>query len=393
VRVLDLFAGCGGLSLGLSSAGFDVTNAVELDAWAADTYHHNHPHVRLLRKDISTISSRSLKRLFGNSIDVIAGGPPCQGFSVSGKRQYGLFNPDNALLHDYIRCVEVLRPRIFILENVRGFVSATIEGRTRALHHILKRLTQIGYDVHHQLLNAADYGVPQTRTRLFIVGSLTPIESPFPAPTHSPDGRMSTATYVTVDDAISDLPQIHAGEGTDSQQPYPPGARTAFARTLKKNSQGVFNHEAMKHTRRLVQRFESIAPGDKSYDLGRCGASAATVTVYKSNNQRLVATSPSLCITANWQSSYIHPWLHRNLTVREAARLQSFPDTFVFKGKRAVLSAGLMQREGRLAETFLSQCHQVGNAVPPMLAAVIGKGILAALARPARKRPKQKTLW
>ena len=161
---------------------------------------------------------------------------------------------------------------------------------------------------------------------------------------------------------------------------------------MRQDRQGVSNHEAMKHSSRLVERFRSIAPGQRGYDIGRGGSPDGTVTVYKSNNQRLAADLPSLCITANWQSSYIHPLLHRNLTVREAARLQSFPDSFVFRGKRAVMSAGLMRSEGRHAETFLSQCHQVGNAVPPLLAERLGLSISEALIRP-RMIATQECLW
>jgi DNA (cytosine-5)-methyltransferase 1 len=150
---------------------------------------------------------------------------------------------------------------------------------------------------------------------------------------------------------------------------------------MRRGSKHVFNHQAMKHTQRLVERFAEIKPGGSAYKLGTEG-DAAPVTVYKSNNQRLVPLLPSLCITANFQSNYVHPVLHRNLTAREAARIQTFPDSFVFKGRRTLMSATLLASEGRHAENHLSQYNQIGNAVPPLLARVLGERILEVRSDP-----------
>jgi DNA (cytosine-5)-methyltransferase 1 len=179
--------------------------------------------------------------------------------------------------------------------------------------------------------------------------------------------------FTTLGEAIEDLPQINSGEGIDGPQPYAKEAVSGYAKRMRHGSSMVFNHQAMRHSQRLVTRFSTIPPGGKGYDIGRGTIHKKIVTVYKSNNQRLISELPSLCITANWQSSYIHPFLNRNLTVREAARIQSFPDTFIFTGQRACMSSNLLEREGRHSELHISQCHQVGNAVPPLLAEQIGK--------------------
>jgi DNA (cytosine-5)-methyltransferase 1 len=368
-RVLDLFAGCGGLSYGLRSSGHSIVAAIERDQWAAETFAANMPEAEVICDDIRNLDSSVLKNRFGSKIDTVVGGPPCQGFSVSGKRQYGIYKPENQLVYEFIRVVEVLRPKFFILENVRGFASATIEGRTKALNEILKKLRTRGYKITHRVLQAAEHGVPQYRSRLFVIGSLDGFVEPL-QPNHK-FGNESAKCAVL--EAINDLPTIHAGEGSDGPQPYTDYPKSEYAKLLRKGSKLVYNHEAMKHSLELVRRFAKIPPGGKGYDLGRKSHDGKTVTIYKSNNQRLIGDLPSLCITANWQSSYIHPVLNRNLTVREAARIQSFPDNFVFRGKRALMSSSLLRREGRHAELHISQCHQVGNAVPPMLAEQLGR--------------------
>jgi DNA (cytosine-5)-methyltransferase 1 len=376
LAVLDLFAGCGGLSLGLQRAGFRVVAAVEKDVWASETYAHNHPNTELLSVGIETLSSDFLQRRFRGQVDVVAGGPPCQGFSVSGKRQWGVFLEKNRLVHEYIRVVDAVSPPLFLLENVRGFTSASIDGREKALSVLLYGLERLGYHLYSAVLQAADFGIPQYRGRLFVVGSREQLsESPFPKATHAALPRAGLNQYLSIMDAISDLPDIHAGEGTDGAQPYTKMPSNSFQVTMRADSQSVFNHQAMKHTRRLVDRFAEIKPGESAYKLGNDG-DAAPVTVYKSNNQRLVPSLPSLCITANFQSNYVHPILHRNLTAREAARLQTFPDSFVFKGRRTLMSSTLLAAEGRHGENHLSQYNQIGNAVPPLLAQILGERLL-----------------
>jgi DNA (cytosine-5)-methyltransferase 1 len=389
LKVLDVFAGCGGLSYGLTEAGHSVIAACEVDKWAAETYALNHPQVSLFNCGIQELGSDFLRSQFRGEVDLVTGGPPCQGFSVSGKRQYGVRLEKNQRIYDFVRVVDAVRPSFFLMENVKGFTSATINGSMRALETVVGMLQNLGYHVYHDVLQAANYGIPQLRSRIFIVGSLVDLPfSPFPPETHSAEGSKTTKPYLCVTEAISDLPAIGAGEGTNGAQPYTSPATNQYQRDMRLGSQAIYNHEAMKHTKRLVERFARIPSGGSGYRIGRSHSKSTeeVTTVYKMNNQRLVGNLPSLCITANFQSNYIHPTLNRNLTAREAARIMSFPDRFIFKGNRTAMSSSLLMSEGRVAENYLSQYNQIGNAVPPSLAKLIGEHL--AESRSGRVGPK-----
>lgn len=386
----DVFAGCGGLSLGLLKAGHKVVAACELDDWAAETYAANVPEVELFKCDIRNLDSSYLRSRFRGKINLVAAGPPCQGFSVSGKRQYGVLLDKNQLVYEFLRVVEAIQPESVLFENVRGFRTASITGHNAALPLLIQTLESRNYAVFHAVLDAADYGIPQYRRRLFLIATRLRLrDTPFPRPSHSGGTQPNLPQHLSVLDAISDLPRIGL---TNDFHPYPTSSRNAYQRLLRRGTLGVFNHEAMKHSATLVQRFRQIPPGGKSYHLGRKGGQRGrVVTVYKSNNQRLIADLPSLCITANFQSTYIHPTLDRNLTAREAARIQSFPDWFVFHGKRTLMSSRLLAREGRHDENHLSQYNQIGNAVPPLLACRIAEHFAVALdgTLPARRGRRQ----
>jgi DNA (cytosine-5)-methyltransferase 1 len=367
LKALDLFAGCGGLSLGLEDAGIDVMLANEVDAWAADTYEYNHPDTLLLRGDIRAIPRTNLSALRGE-IDLIAGGPPCQGYSVSGRRQFGEVPTQNTLVEAYFDVVDLIRPRFVLMENVAGFRTAQLRPGIQALPFALDRLEKLGYDPVVLSLQAADFGVPSLRSRIFILATLGSWRhDPTPRATF---GVGTSRKHRGCLDAIADLPVLGAGEGVESLQPYTDPVSNQFQSAMRLASAGVTNHVAMRHTNRLVERFKTIPQGGSSY------RGTENVTVYKSNNQRLVPTIPSLCITANFQSNYIHPLQNRNLTAREAARLMTFPDHYVFKGKRTLMSKSLLDKEGRGAEANLSQYNQIGNAVPPLLAKALGERII-----------------
>ena len=378
-QALDLFAGCGGLSLGFEAAGFEVVGAYEADKWAADTYKHNFPGARVEVGDLTSHSLPYWKREYGG-VDVVMGGPPCQGFSVSGKRQYGEVLESTGRVGDFVNIVKTVRPRVFLFENVAGFRSADLSQRTPALRLVLS-LESAGYAVDSRVLQATAYGVPSLRSRVFVVGTLgSAVPVPFPEPTHGGNVSDGKLPLVGVMDAIGDLPAIRAREGTNDFQPYSQGPTSPYQASMRGDSAGVYNHEAMKHTRRLVERFAGTPPGGSGYEIGRSRhADKPTATVYKSNNQRLFGDRPSLCITANFQSSYIHPVLDRNLTAREAARLMTFPDRYFFCGRRTLMSAKLLAAEGRSDENHLSQYNQIGNAVPPLLARRLAERLLEEL--------------
>ena len=378
-KALDLFAGCGGLSLGLTRAGFDVIAANEIDQWAADTHRHNNPNVELIQSDIRDIKSEYLKKRFFGQIDLVAGGPPCQGFSVSGKRQYGHVKEQNTLVAEYMRVVAAIRPKVALLENVGGFRTGLIKPGNPVMAYLSEAFAELGYEVSTKLLQAADFGVPSLRSRLFVVASRIGMpENPFPTPTHSGDSTGALLRHVFLWDAIGDLPALNAREGNEGPAEYTAKPFSEFQRIQRRSSAGVWNHVAMKHTPRLVERFSQLPQGGRGYDIGRVGkqSSSEQVTTYKTNNQRLVSEAPSLCITANFQSTYVHPFQPRNLTAREAARLMSYPDSYVFLGKRTQMSSGFLKQYGRENEDYLSQYNQIGNSVPPLLGEAIGRTLI-----------------
>ena len=375
LRVLDLFAGCGGLSQGLSDAGYQIVAAYERDKWAADTYSVSHPDVPLFQRDISEVTDEEWFA-YRDKVDLVAGGPPCQGFSISGKRQYGIHSDLNSLVEVFVHVVRMVQPRAVLIENVEGFRTANIRPGLGARSFARQALIDMNYHVYDTILQAVDFGIPSLRKRYFLVASKEQLScSPFPTAVH---GR-GLRPYVTVSEAISDLPQILAGEGIDGPQAYGNSPQSKYQTIMRIGSEHVYNHVGMKHGPKVVERFKRIEPGGSSFRFFDQGDPQQKVTVYKSNNQRLFADKPGLCITANFQSNYIHPSLHRNLTAREAARLMTFPDRYLFKGKRTQMSSSLLRKEGREHENYLSQYNQIGNAVPPLLAKCIGQSLHRAL--------------
>lgn len=378
LRVLDLFAGCGGLSLGLEQAGHTVVGACEKDKWAADTYQANHPGTLLIQEDINDIKSDFWSKNFAGKVDLVAGGPPCQGFSVSGKRQNGQILPQNQLVEKFLDVVETVEPKFALIENVGGFKTGRISKNRKVLDFVTDRFCELGYETCLMTLQAADYGVPSLRTRVFLVGSAIgfPITA-IPEPTHSKDGKDGFLRHVSVENALSDLPPLNARERVDDGSKYSSRPKNKYQRMLRASSNGVFNHVAMNHSPRLVERFSNLPSGSSAYDLGKDGsATGESVTVYKTNNQRLSPDRVSPCVTANFQSTHVHYRDARTITAREAARLMSYPDTFVFHGKRTQMSGAFLKKYGREHENFLSQYNQIGNSVPPLLAHAIGEQLL-----------------
>ncbi|MFT6339174.1 MAG: DNA (cytosine-5)-methyltransferase 1 [Alcanivorax sp.] len=382
LRVLDLFAGCGGLSAGFKEAGFEICAANEVDKWAADTFTHNNPSIEMIQEDIRNIPESFWESRFSKKIDIVIGGPPCQGFSVSGRRQYGEIRPTNSLVSDYLKVVKIVQPDFVVMENVRGFKTGSISKDKKVLDYVTTTLELLGYNVYHKLLNAEDYGVPSLRSRIFIIASKFKFKkSPFPAPSHFREKNLSSSnayTHVSCLDAISDLPELQACEGSEDMQKYAHPPLNPYQRRMRQGSNGVFNHVAMKHTARVVERFKLIQQGESSYRHSKQIEGAEKIK-YKMNNQRLVQTKPSLCITANFQSNFIHPLQHRNLTAREAARLMSFPDSYVFQGKRTQMSSKFLKKYGREHEDFLSQYNQIGNSVPPLLSESVANSLLETI--------------
>ena len=330
---VDLFSGAGGLLRGFLDAEFFPVFSVEMWGPAVETHKKNYPNVPLFERDIRTIENKELAK-FVDSIDVVVGGPPCQGFSTIGKRL--VKDPRNELVFEFVRFVETLKPKIFLMENVRGLLSSD-GGKTKEA--IENEFRAIGYNVKSKVLCAADYGVPQIRNRVFFIGIRDDyfLEPDFPEPLYSKE------KYRTVGDAINDL------IGLENSVP---------------------NHIPMKHNKTVEGRIACIREGEGIPKEGLPETVAhGSRSDYKNNEiknfshvyRRLSRYKPATTMVPGHNAFPLHPTENRSLTVREAARIQTFPDDVVFYGTRQ------------------DQCIQVGNAVPVHLAFVLANHIKGML--------------
>jgi len=366
MKTVDLFAGCGGFTTGFERAGFSTKLAVEIDLWASETYHTNHSETTLLTQSICEINP--LDYLIPGEIDGVIGGPPCQGFSLSGNRDPK--DPRNSLFMQFVRFVDLLKPKFFVMENVTGILSAKTRENKKVVDIIRNEFIKAGYKLCVTTLNATDFGVPQSRHRVFFIG--VHMDYPFSSTQLLPKPNRFQKTPRSLWDAISDLPQIEAGEGQEFQE-YSIPSQNEYQKIMREGSDGIRNHISMRHTSRLVERFSQISYGQSVKDVSpehgqrkRGSAESLSGKVFSQNNMRPYPNQPSPTVPASFQSNFIHPHLNRNFTAREGARLQSFPDRYVFCGKRTTMSW----------EKHLSQYQQIGNAVPPLLAEEIGNSIL-----------------
>jgi len=401
LTVIDLFAGAGGFGLGFKLAGYNVTFSLEIDKWAADTLQINNPKMTVIQDDIRNYQTPDEIYDICKCIpDIIIGGPPCQGFSIAGPAKKDSKDPRNSLFKDFARWVECLQPKVFIMENVKGLLSRRNMNRERVINIISKTFLNLGYQVEIWTLNAAEYGVPQARKRVFIVGNRVGIErfNP-PRKTHSlfsnkqnplqmaifENHSLNLPPAITLWEVISDLPELEAGQG-DEEQPYTSPPFTDYQVWARGEQNILYNHVAMNHSKRLVERFKHISWGESSADVPpehmprtRSGNGKISKRAYDQNNRRLHPYKPSHTIAASFYANFVHPFQHRNITAREGARIQSFPDSYKFMGKKTVVSHKLLHREGRIREKHLCQYNQIGNAVPPLLAKSIGKHLKEVL--------------
>lgn len=392
---IDLFSGAGGFSLGFHMASFKGECALEIDSWAVDTLKNNCPDIKVIQGDIRKYQTpQDIKTICPITPHIIIGGPPCQGFSIAGPAQKDSKDPRNSLFIDYARWVNVFQPQVFVMENVKGLLTRNNANGEKVIEIIKNTFTNLGYSVEIWILNAAEYGVPQIRERIFIVGNRLGIEKiGEPPKTHvlangnKKNGNDQPKLFeidglpsaISVWDAISDLPELLAGKG-DEEQDYTVAPQTAYQSWARANQEILFNHVAMSHSPRLVERFKHIGWGESSANVPhehraqeRNGNGKISEKTYDQNNRRLNPYKPSHTIAASFYANFIHPFQHRNLTAREGARIQSFPDWYKFMGKKTVISYKLLQREGRLDEKHLCQYNQIGNAVPPLLAKAIAE--------------------
>lgn len=343
--VIDLFAGVGGLSLGFEQAGFNVVLANEYDAEIAAAYEKNHPNAKMIVGDITSLNLEEIFGAFAGKIDVIIGGPPCQGFSQKGKRKT-IHDERNFLFKYFVKVVELVRPTYFVMENVPNLLSAE-NGYFKK--EIIELFNSMGYKLNAGVLNAADYGVPQNRKRAVIIGKKDSI---------APDLPAKTEQRVTIWDAIGDLAYLESGEGQE-EQPYRNLPTSDYAKSLRGDMCVLHNHIATNHSKLALQRLALIPPN--------CGKESLpdehlTKSIYSGTWSRMIKDDISVTITTRFDTPssgrFTHPYLNRAITVREAARIQSFPDSFIFIGTKS------------------SQMKQVGNAVPPRLANAIATVIM-----------------
>ncbi|HBI47845.1 MAG TPA: hypothetical protein DDX93_03900 [Smithella sp.] len=361
---MDLFAGAGGLSLGFEQAGFDIVYAVEKDKYAAETYKRNRARkfVTVDTRDISEISAKEVLKCLGlkkGDFEIVIGGPPCQGFSVSNTKTRNINNPQNNLIYKFVEFVKVIRPKWFLMENVGG-LNTFQDGNVR--NNLICMFNRLGYSTQCAILNAANFGVPQNRNRIFFIGSCL-VNS---AALIKKVKRIKRMQPVTVYDAISDLPRLKNGNDEDIFA-YRQNKDTLpnYQRILRKGMNGkVSNNLVSKNTSLAIKRFSQIKQGENLLSLAR--KKPSLVTNYKKLENchhwiylRLPWDKPSVTLNNFRKNMLIHPMQDRGLSVREAARMQSFPDIYKFYGL-----LGFQQQ-------------QVANAVPPILTKKIATFILA----------------
>jgi DNA (cytosine-5)-methyltransferase 1 len=344
---VDIFSGAGGLSLGAINSGIEVSLAIEKDISAAKTFSRNHPEVKVLCEDISSISPKD--HISGKPF-IVFGGPPCQGFSLSNTKTRNSTNKNNFLFLEFVRFVEELQPEWFLFENVEGITNFD-KGNT--ILEIKECFKKIGYDTSEDVLYASDYGVPQHRNRFFMVGNRLGLEFEFP--------KKETYT-VNVNDAISDLPELANGAHLlDLPYKRPISDVSQYARNMRKNSRQSSQNFVSRNLDYVVERYKHIKQGQnwKAIPANLMLNYANVQNCHSGIYKRLDSTLPSVVISNYRKNMLIHPFQNRGLSVREAARLQSFPDDFVFEGS-------LMHIQ-----------QQIGNAVPPLLAEAIFKKIMS----------------
>ncbi|MBQ8300194.1 MAG: DNA cytosine methyltransferase [Clostridia bacterium] len=354
-KVIDLFAGVGGLSLGFENAGFNVVFANEYDSDIANAYKVNHRTTEMLIGDITKISIKDTFEKYKDNIDVIIGGPPCQGFSQKGKR-LSINDERNFLFKYYYEIVKFVRPKYFVIENVPNILT-TCNGYFKK--QIIELFNEQGYTLNMDVLNAENYGVPQSRRRAVIIGKLGKNSVALPEPNER---------RVSIWEAISDLAYLNSGEGREEQE-YVKNIESNYQKIMRNNQKKLYNHVATKHSADALKKLELIPP--------ECGKECLpkellTKSIYSGTWTRMNKDDVSVTITTRFDTpssgKFTHPFLNRAITVREAARLQSFPDNFIFCGSKT------------------SQMKQVGNAVPPKLAQAVAESIMKDIEGDKKKK-------
>lgn len=345
---LDIFSGAGGLSLGAEMAGIDVKYAIEINKSAAQTFRRNHKGAHVICDDITKLSPKEI--VGDNQIFIIMGGPPCQGFSLSNTMNRNMNNPKNLLFKEFVRFVNELHPTWFVFENVSGLTSMN-HGETQKM--IEKCFENLGYTVSPAVLWASDYGVPQHRNRFFLIGNAYGVKFEFPE---------KHEKQISVEEAIGDLPILGNGDSYNIL-PYRVSLEEAsrYAQQMRKCSENATQNFVSKNNDLVIERYKHIKQGQNWRAIPDSLMENYTdkKRTHSGIYRRLLADKPSVVISNYRKSMLIHPFQDRGLSVREAARIQSFPDDFIFEGPISHIQ------------------QQIGNAVPPLLAKAVVKKILS----------------
>ncbi len=366
-KVIDLFAGVGGLSYGFAhDDSFNIVAANEILEPMAKAYSLNHPTVKMYNCDIKDFSINDLKSDLGineGDVDIIVGGPPCQAYSTAGKRAEG--DPRGQLFQQYYRILSELKPKVFVFENVKGLLSMN---GGKLIRQIIELFESLGYNVNVKLLNAADYGTPQIRERVIIVGNNFHGVFPYPKPTHfnpedTKDNHDGLKPYITLGEAISDLPIIESNQ-TGTQ--YLSNPQNDYQRLMRKNApKEIQDHNAPNNNPKLIELMKALPDGGTPLDVPE---DLRPKSGFANCYCRLWWNRPSTTITRNFgcvsSGRCIHPKQARPLSTREGARLQGFPDDYQFFGSRS------------------DKNLQIGNAVPTFLATAIKNQVKEFLEHP-----------
>lgn len=354
-NIMDLFAGVGGLSYGFSIIDdFNIVAANEIERDISIAYSMNHPSVNMMNCDIKELTEEVICKAIGDQkIDIIVGGPPCQSYSTVGKRQ--LDDRANLFL-EYKRILEIIQPRAFIFENVVGILSMD---KGRLFQKVQSVFEELGYTLKYKVLDAVNYGVPQHRERVILVGFKRTNNFEYPKETHG-DNVPGKLPWVTFGEALCDLPSLKSGQ---SDNRYVADPVNAFQRFVRKDGTTVASeHNAPKNGEHLIRIMEALEEGQSKDDLPE---DIRPKSGYENTYAKLWWDKPSTTITRNFScpssSRCIHPRDSRAMSIREGARLQSFPDDYIFYG-----SNGMKRLE-------------IGNAVPPLLSCAIAKQMLKAM--------------
>ena len=354
IKVIDLFAGCGGLSCGFEKAGYDIISAVEFDQEIAKSYEINHPKTKMIADDIKNVDNNNVFKK--NDATVIIGGPPCQGFSMAGARIRKGFidDPRNYLFKHYFNVVKIVRPKIFIIENVKGILTmknGQVFNEIKKIFEDPKNFEGKPYKIQYKVMKSKDFGIPQNRERTIIIGSMIDFDLD--------EEIIKTKEYikrtdkyffdnVTVWQAISNLPKPTKDGKIETKK-----VENNYQRFLSSNSGKTYNHIMTNHNSTAVRRMEKVGINENFTVLDE-----KIKTVHSGSYGRLDPNNVAPTITTRFDTPsggrFIHPFENRTITPREAARIQSFPDDFEFVGTKS------------------SICKQIGNAVPPKLSYFLG---------------------